>query len=221
MLQKNDAQFPLTEDGLLTFLADDIRKNVAPSDGEHGPPQLLNARLKPFEQQVAAQQAAQQPEPEPEPEPKPEPEPEPQRWRSMQYSLPRCELAVLLPRLGAVTAAAQTTGAAPLPIELKFVARRAGSTLLGANSEVDIVAVNVHWPAHAHELLGLERLLQERGGVPHLGKLHTLPDGYAASVLPGLADFERVAAELDPRGMFRFPPGGSSLPSQLSIPHQP
>ena len=65
-------------------------------------------------------------------------------------------------------------------------------------------------PVHASELAGLEKLLQERRGVPHLGKLHALPDGYAASVLPGLADFERVAAEMDTRGMFSA--GGSSLP---------
>ena len=91
-------------------------------------------------------------------------------------------------------------------------ARRVGSTLLGANGEADVVAVNVHWPAHAHELAGLETLLQERRGAPHLGKLHALPAGYMASVMPGLADFERVAAELDPCGIFKLAPGGSSLP---------
>ena len=130
----------------------------------------------------------------------------------MQYSVPRGELAALLPRLSAAAASAQTAGAAPMPVELKFVARRVGSTLLGANGEADVVAVNVHWPAHAHELAGLETLLQERRGAPHLGKLHALPAGYMASVMPGLADFERVAAELDPRGIFKLAPGASSLP---------
>jgi hypothetical protein len=130
----------------------------------------------------------------------------------MQYSVPRGELAALLPRLSAAAAAAQTAGAAPMPIELKFVARRSGSTLLGANGAADVVAVNVHWPAHAHELAGLETLLQERRGTPHLGKLHALPAGSMASVMPGLADFERVAAELDPRGIFKLASRGSSLP---------
>eukprot|EP00964_Phaeocystis_antarctica_P071561 scaffold43685_cov42-Phaeocystis_antarctica.AAC.1 len=48
VLQKNEGQYPLREDRLLTFLADYFRKNVSPADGEDGPTQLLRMRLKPF-----------------------------------------------------------------------------------------------------------------------------------------------------------------------------
>ena len=37
MLQNNEGQVPLGEPGLLAFLADDLRKNVSPADGEHEP----------------------------------------------------------------------------------------------------------------------------------------------------------------------------------------
>ena len=61
LLQKNDGQTPLGEPGLLAFLADDLRKNALPSDGEHGPTNLLATRLKPFDQQQQQPpQAAQQ-----------------------------------------------------------------------------------------------------------------------------------------------------------------
>jgi len=186
---------------------------AAPHAGDNDEPEAeAEAAPAPAPAPEAGAEAEAAPAPAPAPEAGAEAEAEPRRWRSMQYSLPRGELAGLLPRLSAVAAATQTVGAAPMPIELKFVACRAGSTLLGANGEVDVVAVNVHWPAHAHELAGLEGLLQERRGVPHLGKLHALPAGYMASVLPALAEFERVAAELDPRGMFKLAAGGSSLP---------
>eukprot|EP00964_Phaeocystis_antarctica_P054401 scaffold31967_cov66-Phaeocystis_antarctica.AAC.3 len=64
LLQSNEGQYPLDEPRLLEFLADDIRKNVSPADGEHGLTKLLAMRLKAFgsppEQQQASQQQMQQ-----------------------------------------------------------------------------------------------------------------------------------------------------------------
>ena len=60
LLQRNDGQFPLDEPRLLAFLAEDIRKNVTPADGEHGPTKLLAMRLKPVDQQQPQQQQQQQ-----------------------------------------------------------------------------------------------------------------------------------------------------------------
>ncbi len=70
----------------------------------------------------------------------------------------------------------------------------------------DVVAIHFNWwndwPGVAAVLPAVEAALAPFGPRPHWGKLHTLTPAQVAAGFPRLADFRRLAAELDPVGRF-------------------
>ena len=72
VLQNNEGQLPLDEPRLLAFLADDLRKNVSPADGEHG--QIPNPS----------------PSPDPNPNLNPDPNPNPKQATTGRCSCSSC-----------------------------------------------------------------------------------------------------------------------------------
>lgn len=70
----------------------------------------------------------------------------------------------------------------------------------------DVVAIHFNWwkdwPGVAAVLPVVEGALAPFEPRPHWGKLHTLAPAQVAACFPRLADFRRLAAELDPAGRF-------------------
>ena len=89
------------------------------------------------------------------------------------------------------------------PVEIRFV--RADDIWLSPAYQRDSAYMAVHMyrgmPYEAY-FRAVEEIFTRYDGRPHWGKLHTRDAAYLAAHYPRWHDFQRVRAQLDPRGIF-------------------
>ncbi|WP_425499008.1 D-arabinono-1,4-lactone oxidase [Oerskovia flava] len=123
------------------------------------------------------------------------------RFREMEYAIGREHLA---DALGAVEDWLRTSGEhVPFPVEVRFAA--ADDVWLSTAHGRPTAYVAVHQYArlpYARYFAAVERIMTERGGRPHWGKLHGLDAGRLGQLYPRFEDFRAVRDTADPRGVF-------------------
>mmetsp|Transcript_43954 Transcript_43954/g.102777 ORF Transcript_43954/g.102777 Transcript_43954/m.102777 type:complete len:139 (-) Transcript_43954:513-929(-) len=124
------------------------------------------------------------------------------RWHSMQYGVALNMVATALEAIRAL--AREEPRLLGREVELKIVGGASHATV-GAHGHGALACLNVHWRLSSDEIVlldALEAAMQALGAVPHLGKRHCLPPGYAERALPGLIELRALARQLDPDGLF-------------------
>lgn len=127
------------------------------------------------------------------------------RFNEMEYELPMEQGAEVL--LQVIDAIRRRDLNVMFPLEVRSVAADAG--WISPFYRRTAMAISVHqWAQADHRPLfeTVEPLLQQHGGRPHWGKMHTLKARDFAQRYPRFEDFARLRAELDPGGKLLTPP---------------
>ena len=126
------------------------------------------------------------------------------RFNEMEYHLPK---DTALEALRACLAAIKRKSVPVcFPFEVRTVA--ADDVWISPFSGAPRVSIALHqyWKQDPAGLMNIcEPILQEAGGRPHWGKMHTLDHGGVTALYPRLADFEAVRSEMDPEGKLLNP----------------
>ena len=123
------------------------------------------------------------------------------RFREMEYAIPAENV---VPAFRAVRELIDRRGwRIEFPVEVRFAAQddRWLSTAHGRAS--GYIAVHRYWRADPTEYFGaVEAIMQEHGGRPHWGKLHTQTAETLREIYPRFDDFVAVRDRLDPERRF-------------------
>lgn len=126
------------------------------------------------------------------------------RFNEMEYHVPAEVGPACLDEV--VRALAATGKGVFFPIEYRYVAADDYPLSPFNGGPRASIAVHQYYRHEFREVFAaVEPILRRYGGRPHWGKLHTVDAQGLHALYPGLADFLRVRAELDPRGKFLNP----------------
>lgn len=124
------------------------------------------------------------------------------RFREMEYAVPAERIVPVFRAVQALIA--QRGWRIEFPLEVRFAAEddRWLSTAYGRASAY--IAVHRYWRADPTEYFeAVEQLMEEHGGRPHWGKLHTLSADRLRERYPRFDDFVALRDRLDPDRLFR------------------
>ena len=126
------------------------------------------------------------------------------RFLEMEYGIPFAAVPDAIERIGDLVARLPFP---PLfPIEVRSSAADDIALSTGSGRESGWVAVHQYvGTPHEPYFHGVEQIMGDYDGRPHWGKLHFRTAETLRARYPGWASFQRVRAELDPRGTFRNP----------------
>lgn len=123
------------------------------------------------------------------------------KFLEMEYAIPVAALpGVIAAMRGAI---ARERFAVNFPIEVRFGAGDGAWLSPAYDRATAYVAVHMYkGMPHEAYFAAMERILQDAGGRPHWGKLHTLDAAGLAARYPRWAEFQAVRRRYDPAGRF-------------------
>ncbi len=123
------------------------------------------------------------------------------RFVEMEYALPRSEAAGALRELKAMVERSPLRVSFPVEVRTAPADDIALSTASGRESVYIAVHLYKGTPYQAY-FTAVERLMTERAGRPHWGKVHTRDAAYLSEVYPRFGEFTALRDRLDPDRVF-------------------
>jgi FAD/FMN-containing dehydrogenase len=123
------------------------------------------------------------------------------RFVEMEYALPREAAVDAIRELKAMVDRSALRISFPVEVRVAPADDIALSTASGRDSAY--VAVHMYRGSRYHEYFtAVEKIMTERGGRPHWGKMHTRDAEYLRSVYPRFGEFAALRDRLDPERLF-------------------
>ncbi|MDX6355580.1 MAG: L-gulono,4-lactone dehydrogenase, partial [Streptomyces sp.] len=123
------------------------------------------------------------------------------RFVEMEYALPRAAAVDAIRELKAMVDRSSLRISFPVEVRVAPADDIALSTASGRDSAY--VAVHMYRGSRYHEYFtAVEKIMTERGGRPHWGKMHTRDAEYLRSVYPRFGEFAALRDRLDPERLF-------------------
>jgi len=123
------------------------------------------------------------------------------RFVEMEYAVPREAAVEAVRELKAMVERSSLRISFPVEVRVAPADDIALSTASGRDSAY--IAVHMYRGSRYQEYFtAVEKIMTERGGRPHWGKLHTRDAEYLASVYPRFEEFTRLRDRLDPDRLF-------------------
>ncbi|WP_225847349.1 D-arabinono-1,4-lactone oxidase [Streptomyces sp. HPF1205] len=123
------------------------------------------------------------------------------RFVEMEYAVPRAAAVDAIRELKAMVERSSLRISFPVEVRVAPADDIPLSTASGRDSAY--IAVHMYRGSRYQEYFtAVEKIMTERGGRPHWGKLHTRDAGYLADVYPRFGEFTRLRDRLDPERLF-------------------